>query len=279
MIGFGGNDIFSVDNAADVAFEFAGQGSDTVYTSTSYMLNGGSEIETLSAQDNGSTNTINLTGNEYANTIYGNAGVNLLNGLGGADAMIGFGGNDIFIVDSAGDIAFEFAGQGSDTVYALTSYALTGGSEVETLSVADIGATVAIDLTGNDYGNGILGNNGANIIDGKGGYDWLYGFGGADSFAFTTALDGNIDVITDFSAADDTILLENAIFTGLAAGALGASAFVVGSAAGDADDRIIYNQATGALLFDADGNGAGAAVQFAQLLGAPVLTASDFIVI
>jgi len=280
MIGFGGNDIFIVDNAADVAFEFANQGSDTVYASTSYMLNGGSEIEILSANDSSATVTINLTGNEYANNIYGNAGVNTLNGLGGADAMIGFGGNDIFIVDNAGDVAFEFAGQGSDTVYALTSYALTGGSEIETLSVTDHGATNAIDLTGNETGNVILGNNGANVLNGKGGGDYLLGFGGTDSFAFTTALGGgNVDIIGDFSAADDNILLDDAVFTGLDLGALGANAFVVGAAALDADDRIIYNQATGALLFDADGNGAGAAVQFAQLLGAPVLTASDFMVI
>jgi len=279
MIGFGGNDIFVVDNAADIAFEFAGQGNDTVYTSTNYMLNGGSEIETLSARDNSSVNAMALTGNEYANIIYGNNGANKLDGMGGNDSMIGFGGNDIFIVDSAGDVAFEFAGQGSDTVYALISYTLTGGSEVETLSVIDFAATSAINLTGNEIGNGILGNNGANLIDGKGGYDWLYGFGGTDTFAFTTALAGNIDVITDFSAPDDTIALENAVFTGLAAGPLNANAFVVGSAALDADDRIIYNQATGALLFDADGNGAGAAVQFAVLLGAPALTASDFTVI
>ena len=108
----------------------------------------------------------------------------------------------------------------------------------------------------------------------------LTGFGGADSFAFTSALGGgNVDRIADFSAADDTIQLDDAVFAGLALGALNANAFVIGSQAGDADDRIIYNQATGALLFDADGSGGGAAVQFATLDGAPTITASDFTVI
>ena len=69
------------------------------------------------------------------------------------------------------------------------------------------------------------------------------------------------------------------MFTGLGLGALNANAFVTGSAAGDADDRIVYNSATGALFFDADGNGAGAAIQFATLQGAPALSASDFAVI
>ena len=47
----------------------------------------------------------------------------------------------------------------------------------------------------------------------------------------------------------------------------------------DADDRIIYDSATGALYFDADGNGAGLAVQFANLHEGLPLNATDFQVI
>jgi serralysin len=75
------------------------------------------------------------------------------------------------------------------------------------------------------------------------------------------------------------ILLDDAVFTGLSLGALDAGAFRTGTAAADADDRIIYNSTTGALLFDADGVGGVAAVQFATLTGAPALTAADFVVI
>lgn len=41
----------------------------------------------------------------------------------------------------------------------------------------------------------------------------------------------------------------------------------------------LSTDATGALDYDADGNGAGAAVQFATLTGAPSVNARDFIVI
>ena len=46
---------------------------------------------------------------------------------------------------------------------------------------------------------------------------------------------------------------------------LGASHFFVGAAAQDADDFVLYNPATGALSYDADGSGSGAAVTFAQV--------------
>jgi serralysin len=102
-----------------------------------------------------------------------------------------------------------------------------------------------------------------------------------NSFAFTTALGaGNVDRLVDFSGADDTIRLDDAIFTAIGSpGALDANAFVTGTAAADASDRIIYNSGTGQLYYDADGTGAGAAVQFATLDAAPALAAGDFLVI
>ena len=157
---------------------------------------------------------------------------------------------------------------------------LNAGAQVEVVQTSNQTNTFAIDLFGNEFGQTIYGNAGANILDGKGGADVLQGFGGADGFTFTTELGGgSVDRILDFEAGVDKILLDDAVFAGLAPGALAAGAFRTGAAAADADDRIIYDSATGALLFDADGNGAGAAIQFATLTGAPPISAGDFAVI
>ena len=71
--------------------------------------------------------------------------------------------------------------------------------------------------------------------------------------------------------------LSQSIFT--AAGPLGtlaAGKFVIGAAAADASDRIIYNSGNGALSYDPDGTGAAAATKFATLATGLALTNADF---
>src|SRR5205085_11491232 len=128
----------------------------------------------------------------------------------------GFGGDDAYYVDNAGDRTFEAAGEGTDVVYASTSYALVSGSSIENLSTDDGAGTAAINLTGNELANNIFGNAGANVLDGGRGADYLLGLGGADSFAFTTALGGgNVDTVADFVHGTDKIALDDAIFAGI----------------------------------------------------------------
>jgi Ca2+-binding RTX toxin-like protein len=163
----------------------------------------------------------------------------------------------------------EQANEGNDTVQtALAFYSLEGHANVENLTGLSNAGQV---LVGNDADNAITGGLGA---------DTLVGLGGADVFTFTTALGGgNVDTISDFVSGVDKIALDDAVFDSLAHGALPASAFHVGNAATDEDQRILYDQTNGNLYYDADGSGGGAAVLFATLHGAPALTASDFQVI
>ncbi len=282
LVGLQGDDSYYVDNAADSVIESAGGGTnDRVFASVTYTLGAGVQVEQLSTADDAGTTAINLTGNELVNAITGNAGANVLDGKAGADTLSGLGGNDWYYVDNAGDVVVEGAGGGaSDRVFASLSYTLGAGVQVELISTNDNLATTALNLTGNELANMVYGNAGNNVLDGKGGADSLTGMAGADSFAFTTALGGgNVDYISDFNVADDTVQLDDAVFAGLSLGALAAGAFNTGSAATQADDRIIYNAATGALLFDADGLGGAAAVQFATVSTGLGLTSADFVVI
>lgn len=75
--------------------------------------------------------------------------------------------------------------------------------------------------------NLLTGNTGNNVLDGKEGADVLTG-GGSDTFVFTTPLvAGNIDTITDFRVANDTIRLNRTIFnTIMGTGTLSAAQFV-----------------------------------------------------
>jgi VCBS repeat-containing protein len=281
LIGFAGNDVYVVQGGDDVIVEAVGGGTDVVYARDDYVLSAGAEVETLSTFSQDATTAMSLAGNTFGQTIYGNAGANFLDGGGGTDTLIGLAGNDVYVVDSASDYVAESLGGGRDVVYAKVSYSLGVGQEVEILSAVSQSAATAIDLTGNNLANELYGNAGANTLNGGAGADYLMGYGGADTFAFTTALGGgNVDAIGDFTAGTDKIALDDAVFTAIGGlGALNANAFFAGTAAHDADDRIVYDQTTGNLYYDADGNGAGAAVLFANLQTHPVITASDFQVI
>src|SRR3990167_8432293 len=111
------------------------------------------------------------------------------------------------------------------------------------------------------------------------GNDVLTGGAGNDVFRFADTLGStNVDTVTDW-AVGDSIQLENAIFTRLTTTGVLASTRFAANANGlamDANDHVVYNTTTGALSYDADGSGAGAAVQFATLVGIPTLSAADF---
>lgn len=124
----------------------------------------------------------NATGGGGDDVLIGNAADNFLRGGGGTDIMRGGGGNDRYSVDDAGDAIAEPAGGGADRVFALVSYALAAGVQVETLSTGKVAGSAPIDLTGNDFANILIGNAGANRLSGGGGADLLIGHGGNDRF-------------------------------------------------------------------------------------------------
>ncbi len=286
VVGDQGNDTITADAAA-----LGEQGNDTISTIYPFgaFISGGLGNDTIEGNA-GADRLFGDAGEDFIwghgdnDLIYGGAGNDTLNGGPGADRMTGGLGNDKFIVDNAADIVVEAMGEGTaDRVYASVSYQLAAGAQVEILNTSSDGGTGAINLVGNNFAQTIIGNAGNNVINGLGGADTMSGLGGNDTFMFNTALGGgNIDAITDFNVANDTIRLENAIFTAiLGTGVLTAAQFVKNAtgAAQDASDRIIYETDTGRLIYDANGSTAGGAVQFATLDAGLALTSADFFIV
>jgi hypothetical protein len=135
-------------------------------------------------------------------------------------------------------------------------------------------------LIGSSGDDAIFGGAGVDTIHGRSGSDTLTGGNGADTFVFDRAPGpDNVDTISDFAPGIDKIQLDDAIFTAIgAAGALAAGAFALGAAALEADDRILYDAATGDLAYDEDGTGGIAPVVFAHLAPGLAVSAGDFLV-
>ncbi len=294
--GGAGNDTYFVDQLTDDLIDVSG--IDTIKSILSWTL--ADEFENLTLLG---PSALNATGNGASNIIIGNDAVNILTGLdgndtlngglGGGDTLDGGLGNDTYVIDTATDIILDAGG--IDTIRAALSFTLASNFEKIVLT-----GTGAFGGTGNSLANTITGNIAANKLKGLGGNDFISGGGGrdtieggtgndrltggadADSFVFNTKLStsSNVDRVTDFSVPLDTFRLENAVFTKIAGtGKLTAAQLYQGAAAHDADDRIVYNSATGALFYDSDGNGAAAAVRFATLNKGLALTNADFMII
>jgi hypothetical protein len=133
-------------------------------------------------------------------------------------------------------------------------------------------------LLGNALGNTIKGNAGKNMINAYAGNDKLYGgygndvlYGGTgkDAFGFDAKLGSsktdrkvNFDTIKDYKVKDDTIWLDNKIFTKLGKkgsetkpAKLNKKFFKFADKVQDKDDYLIYSRKTGVLSYDKDGSG------------------------
>ena len=237
-------------------------------------------------------NGLTMVGNAGNNRLTSTAFADTLDGGLGIDTLVGGAGNDTYWVNHASDVVSEGTGAGTDTVMATVGFTLSGNVERLTLL-----GTAALNGNGNTLDNWLIGNEGANALSGLTGNDVLDGGAGADKlnggrgndiltggagndvFRFADTLGAtNVDTVTDW-AVGDRIQLENAIFTRLTStGVLASTRFAANDMgrAMDANDHVVYNTTTGALSYDADGSGAGAAVQIATLVGIPTLSAADF---
>ncbi|GIT91425.1 hypothetical protein JANAI62_18820 [Jannaschia pagri] len=148
-----------------------------------------------------------------------------------------------------------------------------------------IGGTVsggdgADEVEGGAQNDRIDGGAGNDTIAGGAGEDTLTGGAGNDAFVFEVpgaALRG-ADRITDFQSGQDRILIDvpDGVFP---TGALPNGVLRQGTAAQDANDYLIYDQATGRLFVDLNANAAGGQTLIATLDGNPELTSADFLLV
>lgn len=258
-------------------------------------------LKGLSGSDtiNGGSGNDRLEGGNGIDVLKGDSGKDTLLGGAGADILNGGSGNDVMIGGSGRDTAsYAGASKGVSVSLAKTYAQNVGGSGTDTITLVENleGSRFSDKLSGNAVDNFLYGGSGNDVVSGGAGSDTLSGglgkdklIGGsnADYFLFDSPLGaGNIDVITDYLAGssdgwepnDDRILLSSKIFKAFGVnphpGADRDDYHLINRGmvrvnnsgkAQDANDFLIYERDTGKLFYDADGNGKGAAIQFAQI--------------
>lgn len=116
-----------------------------------------------------------LRGGDGDDDLMGGLGDDRIEGGAGIDFLYGGAGADSYTITDSGDVVFELAGEGMDTVKASVSHRLDANVERLTLT-----GTASINGTGNELDNLITGNAGANTLKGMEGADTLRGGDGAD---------------------------------------------------------------------------------------------------
>ena len=284
--GYDGDDIIEGGAGADILD--GGEGSDTLsYRSSAAGVSIHLAQRTASGGD-AEGDVIkgfrNVIGSGADDILVGNSSANRLIGRNGNDIIRGGGGDD-----------FIFGGNGADK--------LNGGSGIDTLSCEGTRGAVTVNLgadtisgadangetifsfenfIGGDGDDVITGSGGANVLEGGGGVDTITGGLGADQFVLQAQFEGR-DVIMDFSAGEDVLIIRASSFgAGLAAGPLSDASFAANAAgvATDASHRFILSTATGELFFDENGSDAGGARVIALFSGgSPALAAADFLIV
>ena len=241
-----------------------------------------------------------VSGNNGNDKIEGGTGNDALNGNAGNDYLLGGDGNDT-LNGGAGADRLD-GGIGTDTLSYAGSAAVNVNLATSVVSGGDALGDLIFNfenILGSSSADTLTGSSGANTIDGGAGNDSIFGGDGNDRLignAGNDTLNGGLgqdtfvlsriassrDTIQNFVSVDDTIEITRSEFgTSLSLGALSASAFVTNAtgAAGDSNDRFIFNTANNTLYFDSDGTGRQSAVAIAVFSTAPALTASDFLIV
>ena len=196
-------------------------------------------------------------GNDW---LYGGDGDDLLIGGDGADRLTGGAGRDVARYDKASvvDLLDRSLNAGEARGDMLTSIEQLEGSVEADRFYGSGAADILAGKGGNDT---LVGRGGNDVLVGGAGLDQLEGGAGADRFGFEGLFDGR-DTVADFVAGQDKIAIDG---TGFGIGAINLVSRSSHPEPADSAAVFLFETNTGILSFDADGTGAGAAVEIALL--------------
>ncbi|WP_084451065.1 calcium-binding protein [Gemmobacter nectariphilus] len=269
LLGEAGNDRIGGSDGDDLLE--GGSGDDEIWGgSDSDTVKGGDGHDTL----HGGTGNDVVVGGLGDDLLYGGAdddlvvggsGDDTLRGENGRDTLRGGGGND----DLSGGIGDDVlrGGDGADILI---------GGDGEDILDGQVGDDILEGQAGNDrllggLGDDLLrGGDGNDVLRGQLGTDTLFGGNGADLFVFRYGAEASgpagRDVIADFEVGIDKIHF-GTIPSNLT--------FIGGSAFQKMAGEVRYDRSMALVQADLDGD--GAADFSIEIMGAPSLTASDFV--
>lgn len=190
LVGGANDDLYVVDDAADVVTEAAAAGTDTVHSfASNFVLPADVESGHIKA-----TGASNLTGNSLNNNLFAGTGDNVINGGDGIDTL-----------------SYASMTAGVTLSLSVATPQATGGSGLDQVSNIEAVIGTAFDdmLTGDAAANSLSGQNGNDTLDGAGGADTLTGGLGDDLYIVDNSSDS---VVEAASAGTDSVHVYAASF-------------------------------------------------------------------
>ena len=275
----------------------SGEANGDAHTSIEGLI--GSQFSDIIGGDAGINELRGLNGNDF---IYGRGGIDTLLGGDGNDVLDGGTEADVLTGGTGLDVAYF-----RDATSAVTASLLTGGSAGEAagdtyFEIENIWGSRFDDvLAGDNNGGQVYGFEGNDNLSGLGGDDFFYGGTGSDTIVGGDGLDSAFflswndhvnqfgtpepyeggDVFQDFVSGTDRIILSRFWFGFGNIGGPAASLtethanFVTDNNTATARPSLIWNNTTRTLSFDADGNGATAAVLLGTFQQGAALSLGD----
>ncbi len=304
--------ILDLNNSGTIAGTYVGitneflDGTNLVFgTGALHLTNSGNITGTFYAVNTGNAADVIVNRGTLTGNVTLGGGADIYDGTEGRVFGTVFGevGNDTFFAGAKVDVFY--GGSQVDTLDVRAGLGLTIALDQ---SIANTGLAAGDtyheieNVIGSRYGNDrLIGDTGVNRLFGMGGADVLSGGAGGDVLSGGTGLDrlagglGNdvfnfeskafgADVIVDFGAVagnNDFLRLSAGGFGGgLVVGALVAAQYHSGAGhvAATSAVRFMFDATTHDLWFDADGNGAGAAILVADLQATAVFGIADILI-